>query len=77
MSLRASTNVKHLEMVFSLDTDTCQSAVTQFLARQGHTLTIWSDNGTNFVGANIELKQFASLSQNFDFQENVRQRKVV
>ena len=77
MSLRASTEAKHLEMVFSLITDTCQNAVTQFIARQGHTSTIWSDNCTNFVGANIELKQFASMRQNSYFQENIFQMKIV
>ena len=68
---------KGLEMVFSLDTDSCLSAVIRFITRRGHPLTIWSDNGTNFVGANNELKQFASMWQYNYFQEKLRQKKIV
>ena len=72
-----STRAKHLEMVFSLDSDSCRSAVIQFIASRGHPLKIWSDNGTNFVGANNELKQFGSMWQNSDFQEKLQQKKIV
>ena len=44
-----STRAIHLEMEYSLDTDFCLSAVKQFIARRGHPLTIWSDNGTSLV----------------------------
>ena len=72
-----STRAIHLEMVYSLDTDSCRSAVSLFFARRGHPSTIWSHNGTNFVVANNELKQFASMWQNDDFQEKLRQKKIV
>ena len=72
-----STRAIHLEMVYSLDTDSCLSAVLRFIARRGHPSTIWSDNGTNFVGANNELKQFASMWQSSDFQEKLQQKKIV
>ena len=51
-----STRAIHLEMVCLLDTVSCLSAVIRFIARRGHPSTIWSDNGTNFVGANNVAK---------------------
>ena len=72
-----STRATHLEMVYLLDTDSCLSAVTKFIAGLGHPLTIWSDNGSNFVRANNELKQFASMCQNSDFKEKLRQKKII
>ena len=71
-----STRAIHLEVMYLLGTDSCLNAVTQFIARRGHPSTISSDNGTNFVDANNELKQFASMSQNCDFQETLRQKKI-
>ena len=68
---------KHLEMVYSLDTDSCLSAFIPFIATRGHPLRIWSDKDTNFVGTNNELKLFASMWQNNDFQEKLRQKKIV
>ena len=38
--------------------------------------TIWSDNGTNVVGANNELKQFESLWQNDVFQEKILSKNI-
>ena len=72
-----STEAIHLEMVYSLDTDSCLSALTQIIARRGRPSTIWCDNGTNFVGANNELNQFTSMWQTSDFQDKLRQKKIV
>ena len=67
----------HLEIVYSLDTVTCLSAITRFIARLGHPSTLRSDNGTNFVCAKNELKQFASVWQNSVLQEKLQQKKIV
>ena len=70
-----STRAINLEMVYSLDTDSCLSAVLRFIARRGHPLTIWSDSGTNFVGANNELKQFASMWQKAISKKNFGEKR--
>ena len=48
----------HLEVAHSLSTDSFICALRRFIARRGsHVRVIRSDNGTNFVGADRELKK--------------------
>lgn len=47
----------HLEVVGSLSTEACKMAIRRFIARRGSPLEIYSDQGTNFVGASRELKE--------------------
>lgn len=47
----------HLEVASALDTDACINALRRFISRRGQVQHIWSDNGTNFVGAERELKE--------------------
>ncbi len=55
----------HLEIAYSLSTDSCILAVRNFIARRGSSLEIWSDNGTNFKGAEKELESaFKLLDKN-------------
>lgn len=44
-------------MVQSLDTDSFINALRRFIARRGQVLEMQSDNGTNFHGAERELRQ--------------------
>jgi hypothetical protein len=46
----------HLEMAESLDTDSCINAIRRFIAMRGQVQKIRSDNGTNFVAAERELR---------------------
>ncbi|XP_055590478.1 uncharacterized protein LOC129742585 [Uranotaenia lowii] len=46
----------HLEVVHSLSTESCKMAIRRFIVCHGSPLEIYSDNGTNFVGANNEIK---------------------
>ena len=45
----------HLEIVLSLDTNSCVIGIERFIAGRGTPSSIWSDNGTNFVGAEKKL----------------------
>ncbi|XP_050079488.1 uncharacterized protein LOC126567302 [Anopheles maculipalpis] len=47
----------HVEIAASLTTASCILAIRRFIARRGMPLEIFSDRGTNFVGASRELKE--------------------
>ena len=51
-----ATRAIHLEVVSDLTSEAFLAAFKRFVARRGHCAELWSDNGTNFVGANKELK---------------------
>jgi hypothetical protein len=48
----------HLELVTDMTTQACLAALRRFVARRNLPHTIFSDNGTNFVGCNKELRAF-------------------
>ena len=47
----------HLELVSDLTTEAFIASLRRFTARRGCPSLIWSDHGTNFVGAHRELKE--------------------
>lgn len=54
---------KHLEVVTDLSTEVFIEALKRFIARRGKPKNIYSDNGTNFIGANNEIKELYSFLQ--------------
>lgn len=52
-----ATRAVHLEMTYSLDTDAFLNAFTRMVSRRGTPSYVVSDNGTNFVAAEKELRQ--------------------
>ncbi|KAL0822414.1 hypothetical protein ABMA28_004489 [Loxostege sticticalis] len=52
-----ATRAIHLELVSDLTSQGFLAAFKRFVARRGYCSDLFSDNGTNFVGANRELKQ--------------------
>ena len=51
-----TTRAVHIEVVPSLEAETCLTAITRFIAWRGKPTTILSDNGTNCVGAVKEMR---------------------
>nr|XP_055074289.1 uncharacterized protein LOC129453915 [Misgurnus anguillicaudatus] len=63
----------HLEVAHSLDTDSCINAIRRFICRRGQVKEIRSDNGTNFVSSNRELKQAISELNHSKIQNRLAQ----
>ena len=64
----------HIEVVQSMDTDSFIMSLRRFIARRGNIRTIRSDNGSNFVGAEAELKK-AFMEMNHNLIKNFLQNK--
>ena len=63
----SATRAVHLEMAFSLSTTDFLNEFSRMVAKRGRPEEVTSDNGSNFVGANKELKE---LIQSID-QEKI------
>ncbi|XP_072378413.1 uncharacterized protein [Diabrotica undecimpunctata] len=55
------TKAIHLKLITNLTTDCFVSCLKRFIARRGIPNNIYSDNGSTFVGARNELKQFGQF----------------
>lgn len=66
-----ATKAIHLEVAVDLSTTGFLNAFKRFIARRGCPSDMYSDNGTNFVGANNELKDLANLLKNENHRAKV------
>ena len=67
------TRAVHIEKLNSLDTNSFVNAIRRFIARRGYPEKIFSDNGTNFVSGEKEMKKaLEELSQNDIMQYAVK-----
>ncbi len=56
-----ATKAVHIELCLSLSTDEFLSALRRFCSRRGCPAAMYSDNGSNFIGAHGELLQIQDL----------------
>ncbi|CAC5373897.1 unnamed protein product [Mytilus coruscus] len=66
----------HLEVAFGLDTDSFLNAFYRMVNRRGLPKEIISDNGTNFVGANRELKELVALLDTDKIQNSISNQGI-
>ena len=57
----------HIELANDLSTDSFLLALRRFRSRRGNPKLMWTDNGTNFVGASGELKEAIKARSNIHF----------
>ena len=68
----AATKAVHLELVSDLTTNAFIAALKRFISRRGKCSHIYSDCGSNFVGANRKLKaEVSSLLKSYKHNEEV------
>ena len=58
MSVSLSTRAVHLEAVSNLTSEAFIACLRKFISRRGKPTLLWSDHGTNFIGAKRILKEF-------------------
>ncbi|CAG2252827.1 unnamed protein product [Mytilus edulis] len=66
----------HLELAYSLDTDSCINAIRRFISRRGVPVFIRTDNGTNFVGSERELGEEIKRWNFNQIQEFMIQKRI-
>lgn len=58
-----TTKAVHLELASSLSTDSFLAAFKRFISRRGNCTTLFSDQGTNFIGGKARLDEVYQLTQ--------------
>ncbi|GFT55034.1 integrase catalytic domain-containing protein [Trichonephila clavipes] len=66
-----TTRAIHLELVTDLSVDAFIAALKRFISRRGKCSDIYSDCGSNFVGARRKLMEFEKLAKSDNYNQNV------
>jgi len=67
-----STKAIHIELVYDLTADGFIVALKRFISRRGICQHIYTDNATNFVGANKQLEELKNVWDSKEHKENVQ-----
>lgn len=67
-----STKAVHIELVGDLTSDAFLAALKRFFARRGRSTDIYSDNATNFVGANHKLQKVRKMILSNEHSDHVQ-----
>ncbi|XP_029720518.2 uncharacterized protein LOC109429239 [Aedes albopictus] len=65
------TKAVHMELVSDLSTERFLQALRRFIARRGRCTELYSDNGTNFVGARNQLQELLVLWKDAEHRQDV------
>ena len=71
-----ATRAIHLEVSQSLDTDSFINALQRFIARRGEPSVIRSDNGTNLVGARMQLRHALNEWNQHKISDFLHQKEI-
>ncbi|XP_076285433.1 uncharacterized protein LOC143218312 [Lasioglossum baleicum] len=71
-----SVKAVHIEIVSDLTTEGFLGAFRRFIGRRAIPAHVYSDNGTNFVGANNQLRELYALFESTEFKETVNEFAV-
>lgn len=71
-----TTRAVHIEIAHTLDTDSCLNAIRRFVCRRGQVSVMRSDNGTNLVAAERELREAIQDWNQSKISDSLMQRGI-